>query len=533
MSFNKTCLLFLFAILGYALGQKEVPKGCLSAPSQLRLAIGGENSMTISWTARINPYCIPNYRPVVIYSHMDVTAKSTKIGRDCIVKSNFEGEYYYTCNMPDLKYDSLYRYSVGDVTNGLSAHYTFRTAPTPGTTTKVTIIGDLGVDEVDGTITSLMKSVDTHYSDLIMHVGDISYADNERILGPNVHYDDIYNEFFDLIAPITSRAPYLVSPGNHDVSCHILGDEGCYDYHRNFTVYNTRFHMPSKASQSEALNMWYSINYGDIHIVSINTESDFEGAPYKPEAGSGDIVAGGFGDQMKWLEADLAEANKPENLAIRPWIVVVGHRPLYSSSTTDYPKDQESRTRKVLGPILQKYNVPLYISGHVHLYERTLPMKDGQVTKKNYGEITPGEVVYVINGAAGNEEGHPQHITEELPEYTNYRNNELFGIGMLTSHKSDPAYGPEKSRPKVNVGDVKLVGVHPPNRNQMGPNYDSNVAFTKTVKQELQVLEKSLRMKAGDSFGNDDSIYLCYAFTPAGQSPDEEPLDRFCLSKKK
>ncbi len=37
-----------------------------------------------------------------------------------------------------------------------------------------------------------------------------------------------------------------------------------------------------------------------------------------------------FGDQLSWLEADLAKAN--QNRHKRPWIIVGGHRPIYSSS---------------------------------------------------------------------------------------------------------------------------------------------------------------------------------------------------------
>jgi hypothetical protein len=41
-------------------------------------------------------------------------------------------------------------------------------------------------------------------------------------------------------------------------------------------------------------------------------------------------TADDFGDQLSWLEADLAKAN--QNRHKRPWIIVGGHRPIYSSS---------------------------------------------------------------------------------------------------------------------------------------------------------------------------------------------------------
>jgi hypothetical protein len=60
--------------------------------------------------------------------------------------------------------------------------------------------------------------------------------------------------------------------------------------------------MPSESSGG-VLNMWYSFNYGPVHFVQINTETDYPGAPNDQYTyGTGN---GGFGDQLAWLEADL------------------------------------------------------------------------------------------------------------------------------------------------------------------------------------------------------------------------------------
>lgn len=505
------------AVLG---GTALVQAACGSYPSQLHLSLGGEDSMVVSWTFFSSKWCSEAYRPFVSYSAVNQENATTLFSKDCYIDSNFFGEYYVFCNIPNLKPDTVYRYMAGDVDNGVSSTHTFRTSPADGSATRIGIFGDLGVDNVEGTIATLKEAVNTRYTDLLLHAGDISYADNERILGPNKNYDRITNEFFDLIEPISSRAPYLVTPGNHDVTCHILGDEGCYDYHRNFNVFNTRFSMPSETCGG-AKNMWYSINYGDIHLVSINTETDYKGSPYVPEPGR-DTTAGGFGDQMKWLEEDLTKANLPESLAVRPWIVVVGHRPLYSSSITDYPPDQETRTRAAFEEVLQRHNVNLYISGHVHDYERSWPMKDGKVTKQEYGDVAPGEVVYVINGAAGNEEGHANHLSPDMPEFTAHRDNSLFGVGFLTSHKAKP------ENIIASVGDVKLQGIHPPNVDRMG----STRTAVPTIEEEVSMLHTSLAEKAIERLEGtaDQRIYLCYAFVEAGRKPTESE-DNFCLSK--
>ena len=66
--------------------------------------------------------------------------------------------------------------------------------------------------------------------------------------------------------------------------------------------------MPSGESGGVA-SMWYSWDRGRVHFTSLDTETDFPGAP---EGTSGPILpSGGFapsGAYMRWLAADLADA---------------------------------------------------------------------------------------------------------------------------------------------------------------------------------------------------------------------------------
>lgn len=48
--------------------------------------------------------------------------------------------------------------------------------------------------------------------------------------------------------------------------------------------------------------MWYSFDYGNVHFISIDTETGYPGAA---EEKIYVLPCGGFGDQMTWLEADL------------------------------------------------------------------------------------------------------------------------------------------------------------------------------------------------------------------------------------
>merc|ERR1712093_386978 len=95
---------------------------------------------------------------------------------------------------------------------------------------------------------------------------------------------------------ISASKPLMVSPGNHESECHspncILS--GKASSLSNFSAFNARWHMPSAESgQHGGHNMWYSWNFGPVHFVSIDTETDW------PEAHERDL-----GDaHLPWIHA--------------------------------------------------------------------------------------------------------------------------------------------------------------------------------------------------------------------------------------
>jgi hypothetical protein len=69
-------------------------------------------------------------------------------------------------------------------------------------------------------------------------------------------------------------------------------------------------------------NHFYSFDVGPVHVIGLSSEFYF-------------YVNYGWSQmaqQYKWLENDLKEANKPENRALRPWIITMAHRPMYCST---------------------------------------------------------------------------------------------------------------------------------------------------------------------------------------------------------
>ncbi len=82
-------------------------------------------------------------------------------------------------------------------------------------------------------------------------------------------------------------------------------------------------------------------------------------------------------EQLDWLENELKNAK--EN-----WIVVMGHHPIYAQT----PKNESERKdmQKLVDPILRKYNVDMYICGHIHNFQHI--------------RMNESNIDYIVNSAA-------------------------------------------------------------------------------------------------------------------------------------
>jgi hypothetical protein len=230
----------------------------------------------------------------------------------------------------------------------------------------------------------------SHLDDVaaVLHVGDLAYDRGN---------ESLWDDFFTDIEPFAARRPYLTCVGNEDHA---------YD----FAAYRNRFYLPSQ-QLGETTPMFWSIDIGTVHIVSISTEVGAE--PY--EEGS---------RQYSWLAADLAKADK--NRERVPWVVVLGHRPMYCSSSDYYDCNMWGpKARSVFEPLFQKFHVDLYFCGHVHSYERTTPVFNG--TKVDAGTI------HAMVGMGG--AGLSSHPGKHPQAWTASRNIE-FGIAKVKANSS-------------------------------------------------------------------------------------------------
>jgi hypothetical protein len=211
-------------------------------------------------------------------------------------------------------------------------------------------------------------------------------------------YEDAWDEYAQQIEPFAASMAYMVAAGNHEVECHVRAHAReracayaesesvcvcrarvsccaraaraqspacCTSSHRaqslgNFSAYNARFRMPSAPSESAgAANMWYSFDHGLVHIVVIDTETDYPNAPaphYNPLAGSVGGFGGGGDAQMRWLAADLAAVDR----TLTPWLIVGGHRPVYSvddASDSGVPTGDALYMQAAFESLFEEYHV--------------------------------------------------------------------------------------------------------------------------------------------------------------------------------
>jgi acid phosphatase type 7 len=225
----------------------------------------------------------------------------------------------------------VYCYSL----RGLTAAAGFRTAPAPGHggSVRFAAFGDSGSDHSDQR--SLLHQLETVPLDFLVHTGDLAYES-----GTVAQLD---NTVFNVYAPLLRSFALFPVTGNHD-----YGTDGGAPFFRAFV-------LPPNGDPALP-ERWYSFNWGDVHFVGLDTQQT--GAT-----------------QAAWLDRDLMQNQLP-------WTIVYAHRPPYSSG--DHGGD--AGFREYFVPLLEKYQVPLVLSGHDHDYERT--------------QVLNG-VTYVVTGGGG------------------------------------------------------------------------------------------------------------------------------------
>lgn len=230
-----------------------------------------------------------------------------------------------------------------------SGNLTFATAGNENTPFSFAVIGDTEArPHINDRISKLVWDERPNF---IVIVGDLTDGGMEH------HKFEWNYEYFQGMNQLTSRIPVFPVAGN--------GEQDLYWYEK--------YHdLPGKDG-------YYSFRYGNAEFFMLNSNLKKEFAP--------------GGEQYMWLEEKLKNSTAL-------WKFVAHHHAPYSADENDYGDSWKGASalgdpgiRKIV-PLYEKYKVDMVFFGHLHTYQRTLPILEDKINEKN-------GVVYIQGGGGG------------------------------------------------------------------------------------------------------------------------------------
>jgi 3',5'-cyclic AMP phosphodiesterase CpdA len=373
------------------------------APRHIYLSLTGDpTQMQVTFTTSTMPTTAQ-----VIYwqqtSNVQITVKVTPSDTHKFVRPvTGITEYISSVTLTSITPHAFNYQILGDSTDKttLSETYMFYGMTNNSPYAKVAIYGDLGATGyslVQRNDNGLVGHAKNYSFSTIIHNGDLAY--NLASLEGGMS-----DAFMSALEDISARIPYMVTAGNHEFM-----DSGHSEvYYNNLFIGQD---LAGKNSNSTNTRMWYSFDVGCVHFVCISTEVYCEDTKNAAE-------------QYAWLENDLKQtaARKDD-----PWVVVLGHRPLYSGvssylhsrlmrkgiqctdaslSSCDAlaPCDSGVNCAYSLEKIFITYKVDMFNAGHEHVYVRNNPITPNMTYEQHPNKdvyVDPQHPLYIISGAAG------------------------------------------------------------------------------------------------------------------------------------
>jgi hypothetical protein len=334
-------------------------------------------------------------------------AKKTKIA---LPPERDQHYFKYSARIDNLPFNAEICYSVrlGGRTIRESS---FRTRATPDRWARCVLVGDMAQNS------KAQDAVAYHISrccpEFLVALGDIVYPTG-RVSQYMHHFWDTYNNVAEPSprrgAPLMASVTFYPVLGNHDIGAGLAyAPDALAAYHFFSPPEGGPGEGPwttplgkdqSAAAKFRALTQHsypnldaYSFDYGPAHFVVLNDNRGLK------------ITAQKF---LDWLRSDLKAATGQ-------WKFVCYHVPGFHSSWTHYPEQQA----RLLQPVFEECGVTMTFAGHVHNYQRTVPLKFVPVSKQPLktvmvnGEFTldtefdgvhktrPSGVIHIVAGGGG------------------------------------------------------------------------------------------------------------------------------------
>ncbi len=348
-------------------------------PDQIMLTWSNDPSTTIDIQWRTNNTVesgAVNYR--VIGSSDALTAEAEKYEMEDLMLMNDRFIHRFTAHLTGLK---------------------------PGTTYEYRIEGQEGWDEKQTFTTqsnndsfSFIWYGDTHYSPIWGEMANTAFKNHpsavfHSIAGDMVSdgtYRDQWDEIFEYSKDIICRRPFMNVMGNHDNRAGL-----------GALMYRELFSYPLNGPEDVEREHTYSFAYKNALFLMIDATSPVD-------------------KQTKWIEQQLAGSDAT-------WKFAMFHFPPYNWEEPYYDIQQ------TWVPVFDKYHVDMVMSGHIHYYMRSKPMKAGKVTEScSDGTIYAISIGIPSHTPEMTEEPYAEVINAEgqFYQYINIDGNELSYISV-------------------------------------------------------------------------------------------------------
>ena len=267
------------------------------------------------------------------------------------------GTFQYEARLMGLSPATKYYYAVFDGDRRLTPadeSYSFTTPPPVGPRKPVRFwaLGDGGTGRPEqAAVYRAMLDVTAREKrplDLWLHLGDMAYGTGRDV--------EFQSRFFESYEGALRSSVCWPTMGNHE-GFTSKGTTGVGPYYDAYVV-PRRGEAGGLGSGTEA---YYSFDWANIHFICLDSH-DLDRKP--------------GGAMAKWLKADLEKAKAD-------WMIAFWHHPPYTKGSHDSDKEKDlAEMRQHIMPIVESGGVDLVLSGHSHIYERSM-LIDGAYSSTN------------------------------------------------------------------------------------------------------------------------------------------------------
>lgn len=270
--------------------------------------------------------------------------------------------HYHSTVFKGLEPDTLYAWRVQGARGQWSEWFQTRTASAEGPVSFV-YFGDA------------QNGIRSHWSRVIRAANQVAPDANFFLHAGDLVQkgDSDYNwaEWFVAGGFIHAMTPSVPVPGNHE-NISIPTDDGRVRYRT--PLWRPQFTLPVEKELPEHLHeMNYDVRVSkDLHIFVV------------------DSAQTSFDAQAKWLNRELGQSDAK-------WKVVTMHHPYFVPAAFDR-RDADAARRKALTPVVDRNDVDLVLTGHIHTYSRST-LSDERTSRALVGEPRDVKTVFTISSS--------------------------------------------------------------------------------------------------------------------------------------